>query len=129
MARSRTTPSAKFGRRPVRRSKYGAVRTVYNGVTYASRSEANYARYLDLQKKAGAIKKWEGQVKWPLIVDGQKLCTMIPDFLVYFPDGKTALVEVKGVSSAVYKLKVKLFRILHPNVDYRVIPAREALWL
>ena len=122
-------PSAKFGRRPVRRSKYGAIRTVYNGVTYASKSEAAYARYLDLQVAAGAIKKWEGQVRWPLIVDGEKVCTMVPDFKAFFHDGKWALIEVKGAMSPVYKLKVKLFRILHPNIDYRVIPSREALGL
>lgn len=96
---------------------------------YASKSEASYARYLDLCVKAGTVKSWEGQYRVPLVVNGEKVCTIVPDFRVHFPDGTLALVEVKGHATPIWKLKVKLFRALHQNTDYRVIPAREALAL
>jgi hypothetical protein len=79
--------------------------------------------------RAKRVKSWMRQVRWKLVVNGVTVCTMVPDFRVEFPDGSVALVEVKGMETAVYKLKRKLFRALHPEVDYRVIPAREALAL
>jgi len=79
--------------------------------------------------KAGQVVRWERQVKWPLIVNGEKVCSMIPDFRVWYRDGHFELHEVKGMKTAIYKLKRKLFAALHPKVAYVVIPAREALAL
>ena len=137
--RSRRAASRRSGR-PVaspnstrprgRRLGWGsAQRTEYNGVTYASKSEAAYAAHLDVLKKAGLVTRWEGQVKWPLVVNGVKVCGFVPDFKVYGKGGAWWLVEVKGMETAVWKLKRKLFAALHPKVDYRVVKAREALGL
>jgi len=79
--------------------------------------------------KAGQVVRWERQVKWPLIVNGEKVCGFVPDFRVHGKGGKWWLAEVKGHPTAVWKLKYKLFKALHPNVDYRVVTAREALAL
>lgn len=112
-----------------RRGKYGAQRTVYNGVEYASKSEACYAVYLDRLKQAGKVQGWTGQARVPLIVDGTKVCVMVPDFLVTHKNGKCEYVEVKGMETAVYKIKAKLFRALYPDAWYTVVPAKKALAL
>ena len=94
-------------------------------MVYASKAEARYAKHLDLLKKNGEIWNWDGQVRVPLIVNGVKVTTMVPDFLVFFEDGRTEYREVKGFETAVWKLKRKLFEALHPDVPYIVITARE----
>ena len=126
-SRSRATTSGRSGAR--RAGKYGAVRTVYRGVEYASKSEASYARHLDTLKKAGVVRSWMRQVRWKLIVNGVLVCTMVPDFRVEWKDGTVSLIEVKGHATAIYRLKRKLFEALYPEVDYRVVKAKEALAL
>lgn len=94
---------------------------------YASKSEAAYAAKLDLSKRAGVILKWDRQVRVPLVVNGVKVCTIVPDFKVYARNGDWWYVEVKGHPTATWRLKRKLLAALHPKVDYRVVAAREAL--
>ena len=129
--RSRRTASPRSGARKSlgRRSNRGAIRTAYEGVIYASKSEANYARHLDVLIGLKRIKSWEGQVRVSLVVEGVKICTMVPDFLVQHRDGSQEYIEVKGFATPVYKLKRKLFEALFPNAIYTVVPAREALAL
>lgn len=112
-----------------RRSNRGAVKTEYRGAVYASKSEASYARYLDWLIGKGDVSSWERQVKVPLVVCGVKVCDIIPDFLVTYRDGSTEYVEVKGHKTAVYNLKLKLFRAIHPKAKYRIVSAKEALAL
>lgn len=85
--------------------------------------------HLDRLLKAGAIKGWRGQVKVELVVNGAKVCRMVPDFLVEHKNGKFEYVEVKGVATAAYRIKAKLFRALFPDAWYTVIPAKTALAL
>ena len=51
---------AKFGNRP----------SDYNGYIYDSALEADYARELDMRKKAKDIKDWKRQVKCEIRIDG-----------------------------------------------------------
>ena len=95
---------------------------MYKGVLYDSKSEAAYAAKLDAWKRAGIIVGWERQVDIPLVVNGKKVCKMVADFLV---DGE--YVEVKGVKTAAYNIKLKLLKALYPDIRYRIVPAREAL--
>lgn len=101
-----------------------AKRTLYRGVWYASKSEARYARYLDALKKKGTIESWERQVRYTLKVNGEKVCQMVPDFRVTYPNGKVELHEVKGHPTPVWKMKMRLFKALYPDMEYVVIPAK-----
>ncbi len=128
-SRSRQPRSVKSGGRTGSRGWGSAKRTEYGGRVYASKSEAAYAAHLDRLVKARAIVGWDAQVRWPLIVNGVRVCLMIPDFKVWVTRKRYELHEVKGHPAPVWKLKHKLFAALHPEVVYRVIPAREALSL
>lgn len=108
-----------------RRGWSSARRTRYKGVMYASKAEARYAARLDLLKRAGAIKGWERQVRVPLRVNGKLVCTIVPDFKVWDSKGWW-YVETKGFATAVWKLKRKLLQAIHPDVDYRVVAAKDA---
>lgn len=132
---SRRRPSGRSGKRAAspsltaRRGWRSAQRTEYGGRVYASKSEACYAAHLDRLVRAGQIVGWDAQVRWPLIVEGVKVCVMVPDFRVWLSKKRYELHEVKGHPQPVWRLKHKLFSALHPDVVYRVIPAREALAL
>ncbi len=95
----------------------------YNGVVYHSKAEATYAGMLDLLVKVGSVSSWRRQVRFPIVVNGVTVCDIVVDFQVVYPDGKTALVEVKGHETEVYILKAKLFSAAYPALKLVVIPA------
>lgn len=106
------------------RGKYNNKKTEYNGRMYDSMLEANYASSLDMQMRATGkdrVVKWTPQVKYPLVVDGVKICDYILDFLIEYADGRIRYVDVKGFdrktgkarSTDVYKIKKKLMRAIH----------------
>ena len=81
-------------------SKYRAVRTEVDGITFASKKEA--ARYgeLKLLEKAGEINGLCCQVSIPLVVNDVQVCRYVCDFM-YHPvvDGKIqgwVVEDVKG---------------------------------
>ena len=101
-------------RRP-RTSKYGAIKTEVDGITFASRAEANRYSELKLLEAAGEISRLELQPKYPLVVNGVKVAEYRGDFL-YIQDGHKVLEDVKGVATPVFRLKKKLVNALY-NID------------
>lgn len=94
----------------------------YKGVVYDSKAEMLRAFELDALKAAGKIKGWERQVEFRLVVERALICKFIVDFRVF--DGHSYwLEEVKGWPTPEYKLKLKLFKALYQNIDYRIIKA------
>lgn len=93
-------------------SKYGNKRTEYNGRTYHSKREAEFARQLDLMRFAKDPKEKVVRVKpqprFPIVVNGKKICTYVSDFEVEYADGRVEVVDVKGYKTNLYKLKKKL---------------------
>lgn len=99
-------------------SKYGAVRTEVDGITFASKREARRYSELKLLERAGEIADLELQPRYPLVVNGVKVCTYVGDFL-YRPTFRGAVMaqpvveDAKGFKTPEYKLKAKLFRAVH----------------
>jgi hypothetical protein len=89
-----------------KRSKYGNVRTLYQGRQYASIKEATHARDLDLRKKAGEILAWVPQV--PFLLPGG--IVYVADFVVIVSDWSVRVEDAKGFRTKEYKLKRKLFK-------------------
>jgi hypothetical protein len=89
------------------RSKYGAKKTVVDGITFDSMAEA--ARYgaLRIVQAAGLIKDLRLQVPYVIVVNGKKICRYVADF-VYIENGKEVVEDVKGMKTPVYNLKKKL---------------------
>lgn len=96
-------------------NKYGARSAEYSGTVYHSTAEARFAQQLDLRVKGKEILKWEKQIRCPLIVNGFKICTYIPDFRLTYPDGTIEWVEIKGMMTAAAAIKIKLFEALYVN--------------
>lgn len=109
-------------------SKFRNVLSVYNGVRYHSKKEAEFAQGLDFRLSARGperIKSWRRQVRIPLVVDGIKICIHVVDFEITYPDGSVELVEVKGYPTALWKLKRKLLEATYlkqnPEIKYTIV--------
>jgi hypothetical protein len=93
------------------RSKYGAVATTVDNVRFASKREAHRYAELKLLLKAGEIHDLEMQYRYPIrsVMRGggtQEICVYVADFR--YREGPTGILrveDVKGVKTAVYKLK------------------------
>jgi len=110
-----------YSHRLSRQGKFNAKKTEYEGETYDSGLEARYAMVLADQRKWDEITGFERQVKYQLLVNNILICTHVVDFRVTYPDGHTELHEVKGYATPQWRIKVKLFRALFPDLIYRVI--------
>lgn len=99
-----------------RKSKYGNLKTEYNGYVYMSKKEANYAQELDFLMKAknprDKVVSYERQVPFQITVNGKKICKYLADFKVLYADGHTEIIDVKGVRTNIYTLKKKLVEAL-----------------
>ena len=127
------------------RSKYGARKTVVDGITFDSKKEANRYRELKLLERAGEICNLRLQVPFELIpaqyeetgevyTKGknkgepkrgkciEKAVTYIADFVYYNSDATVRTVEdVKGMRTPAYIIKRKLFRWRYPYYDFREV--------
>ena len=108
---------------PQKRSKYGAIKTEYNGRIYDSKKEAEYAARLDARVAAGEIKAWIPQVSFPLTAS-----RYFADFLVINTDRTFELIDIKGYDkesgkfrdTSNSKLKRKEMKKLY-NIDIIVL--------
>lgn len=98
-----------------RRSKFGNVKTVVDGVTFDSRREATRWGELKLLHRAGIIADLRRQVPYDLTVNGKLICKYIADFTYAIPGDPPELVteDSKGVVTPEFRLKSKLMEAVH----------------
>lgn len=92
----------------MRRNKFNvapAKKRVYNGRTYDSLAEMEYAQLLDMKKSAGDVIEWVPQ---PLFELGDDYLYR-PDFIVIPRTGTTHAVDVKGYETAAFKQSKKMW--------------------
>lgn len=96
----------------MRFGKYNNKKTLYKGTLFDSKKEADYAATLDLLKRASNKKEcvlsYEMQVPFQVILNEKKICKYFADFRVHYADGRLEIVDVKGMKTAIYRLKKKL---------------------
>lgn len=98
-------------------SKYRNQPMIYNGIRYHSKKEAEYAQSLDLLQRTGDLKWWTRQVPFYL-PSGIKL---VVDFGLCRKDGTFHLVEVKGMETQLWRVKMKLLKHFYPLAEVEVI--------
>jgi hypothetical protein len=104
-----------------RKNKYNAKTQKYNGYSYDSIKEANYARELDWRVKAGEIKEVINQYKIDIRIDGKHWRNYYIDFKLIMADGSIEYHEVKGFATEVWKMKWDACKILFPDWKFVVI--------
>lgn len=106
-------------------SKYGAIKMVVDGITFASRKEAKRYSELKLLERAGEISGLTLQPKYTLVVNGVKVGTYTPDFLYHehakknYSASKLVVEECKGFIVRDYPLRKKVFKALNPDIEHR----------
>lgn len=94
-----------------KKNKYGNVRTEYNGRSFMSKKEADFARRLEHLRHAKNISdrvtKVEYQVPYKILIKNKLIFHYFADFRVTYADNHQEVIDVKGVRTDVYKIKKK----------------------
>jgi hypothetical protein len=115
----------------LKKHKYNAEKTKYNGVTFDSKKEAKYAAHLDLLIKVGEVIQYQRQVRFTYnlfaqqaeggkIVKVGKTRAYIVDFVVYYSSGVIEFIDVKGYQTKAFKEKEKIVQTLF-NINIKKI--------
>lgn len=103
-------------------NKYRAIKVKYDGYSFDSKAEFyEYTRLKQLQS-LGEISNLTVHNKYPIIVNGVKICVVMDDFN-YF-DHKTnqqVCVDVKGQDLPMSKLKRKLVKACYPDINWVLV--------
>lgn len=104
--------SAPAAWRGVRPNKFGARKTLRDGVTFDSAGEARRWDQLRLLQAAGIIRHLRRQVRVPLYVGDWLIAHLVLDF-AYHRDGKPVWEDFKSpaTKTPLWRLKAELFRI------------------
>lgn len=98
-------------------SKYRNIKTEIDGHVFDSKREAERYMALKAMLEVGEISNLVLQPKLPIVINGETICTYIADFKYdrdwQSPAGHTIYEDVKGVKTAVYRLKKKLVRSVY----------------
>lgn len=110
-------------------NKFHAKKTIYNGVTYDSKKEANRAYYLHILELAGKVTNLERQKRFELQEKytnnkGEKIRAIeyIADFFYFDTEKRQWIVEdTKGFRTPEYKIKKKIFEYKYPEYTFQEI--------
>lgn len=101
-----------------KKTKYRSKKIQINGITFHSKKEAEYYKIVYLRLIAGDIKHFDTQIKYDLMVHGEKVGTYAMDFKITHNDNTIELVEVKGMGKGLETWILK-WNILKEQLKYR----------
>ena len=112
--------------------KYRNTPVVIDGVRFASKAEAKRDAELCLLERADTIQDLERQPRFPLVVNGVKICTYIGDwsYMEFVREKaingrprfsmKRVVEDRKGVQTPAFKIEWALAKALHPEIEWRL---------
>ena len=104
-------------------NKYNAKKTQFMGYKFDSKWEAERYGQLYSMALAGIVKDLERQVKYEIIINDQKICRYIADFvyiLVNEDGSEEKIVEdAKGVQTTDFIIKKKLMKAIY-NINIKI---------
>jgi len=103
----------------LKRNKYKSKWTKVDGISFPSKWEAEYWRALQIMEKAGWIERLERQVRYPLIVNGERVGTSVIDFRFTELDeeGKAIRVRLQDTKGFIGKdTNTQLWKLKHSIV-------------
>lgn len=117
------------------KSKYKAMKVHVNDIKFDSIVEAKYYVYL-LKEKAVHKQIEEIELQVPFILqdkikkNGKTILPIkyIADFVIKYKDGTTRVVDIKGVVTADFKLKRKMFEYRYLDYTLECINLYEGEW-
>ena len=108
-------------------NKYNNKKTVVDNIVFDSKNESLYYEALKDLKEKGSIKDFELQPKYLLqeafVKNGKRYrpITYIADFRVINNDGSAYIVDIKGMLTTEFKIKMKLFNYKYPDIELKLV--------
>jgi len=97
------------------------------GTRFDSKAEGEYYQQLIPLLKDGTLERIEFQPAY-VLQESPKI-TYKADFLLIFSNGEQIVVDVKGVETATFRLKRKLFKTKYPNLTLQIIKKHRGMWM
>ncbi len=123
-----------------RGNKFGALKKVVDGITFASSAEAQFYQHLRFLERAGEVLRFELQPAFELQKTFRKVDpttgkvrtwrkrTYRADFRVWYADGRDLVIDVKGVKTEAFSLKQCLFEALYPDLHLVLATKKHGGW-
>ncbi|MEK3776668.1 DUF1064 domain-containing protein [Paenibacillus sp. FSL K6-4396] len=89
------------------------------GIWFDSIAEGEYYQLLLQLRKYGEIKDFECHPKF--VLQEKPKITYIADFLVIRLDGTQRVVDIKGVETSTFRVKLKLFQAKYPTLPIDIL--------
>ena len=108
-------------------NKYNNKKTVVDNIVFDSKNESLYYEALKDLKEKGSIKDFELQPKYLLqeafVKNGKKYRAInyIADFRVINNDDSSYIIDIKGMLTTEFKIKMKLFNYKYPDIELKLI--------
>ena len=115
------------------KNKYNNKKTVVDDIVFDSKNESLYYQALKDMKNNGSIKDFELQPSFLLqesfVKNGKKYrpINYIADFRVINNDDSFYIVDIKGMLTTEFKIKMKLFNYKYPDIELKLI-SRSIKW-
>lgn len=101
-------------------NKFRAVKTTVDGIEFPSKLEARHYGELKIRELLGEISNLKIQPVYPIVIRGQSICRIIMDFS-HDEAGKCIATDCKGKDTPVSRLKRRIFRAMHPEIELRIV--------
>ena len=118
-----------------RRTKYGNKKVVYEDIKFDSIVEKDRYIYLRKQQEIANIYNLELQKKYLIqdkfIYRGKTIRAIhyIADFSYTDANGGLVIEDVKGIETAEFKLKAKLFKYKYPDILFYAVTKQGTKWV
>lgn len=111
--------AALIGNAAPKRNKYGSRKINIDGILFDSEKEADYYCQLKLLLRAKQITGFCRQARFIVTEgkDGGRATEYVTDFVVFFPNGTYRIVDVKGMKTEPFKLKMKCMKEKYPKLS------------
>ena len=129
--------------------------TTIDNIKFDSEMESKYYLYIKMLKEKGIVKEFILQPKFLLkekfiIIDGERINGSDKDFnrlkrkykaktieaIIYksdfdilYADGHREIVDVKGLATADFKIKMKMFTYKYPDLHLRLLTLYKGTWI
>lgn len=102
------------------RNKYNAKKVRADGYIFDSQAEARHYEELKLLERAGEITEIRVHPIFQIEIEGRPICKVILDFAFIDKNGSDIFQDVKGVSTALSKLKKKMVEAAY-GIDVEIV--------
>lgn len=118
---TREQGQALLSAKPKRGNKYGAKRTLLDGIGFDSKAEASFYADLKIREKAGEVADIERQREYDLMVNGVLVARYRADFVFFDRRARARrVIDVKGVATRDFTMKRKLMKACH-GIEVEVV--------